>query len=397
MLFTLEAVFAKNGDALILHYGTADDPHWILVDGGPATVWSQYLRPRLDEIRDEAGIGEEGALPLDLVVVSHSDGDHITGILDLYDVELEAADRKQPLPYAVRTLWHNSFDDIMGPDAAEVADVLKGTQPAPPDAAVVASAGQGLALRQAHHRLATGGFGSQDDDLVVAGDVAGTLSHGLTMRVLCPSRGRIEALRVAWQRELDALRMKQKTAAEVAAIEDCSPSNVGSIVILAEMSGRRMVLTGDARGDDILEGLEAVLPRTDGQTRFQVDLLKLPHHGSSRNGDVDFFRQLVADHYVISADGRDGNPDVDTLRMLATARGDEEYTLHFTFTEDASEREPDDRRRSKLAEVMDWIRTERPPNCLVDFAGPAPLGPYVHVDLGDETIRPTSARSDAHL
>ena len=34
-LFTLEAIKAKHGDSLILHYGKEDDPRFILIDGGP--------------------------------------------------------------------------------------------------------------------------------------------------------------------------------------------------------------------------------------------------------------------------------------------------------------------------------------------------------------------------
>ena len=37
-LFTLEAVFAKHGDALLLHYGKWNDPKWILIDGGDLIV-----------------------------------------------------------------------------------------------------------------------------------------------------------------------------------------------------------------------------------------------------------------------------------------------------------------------------------------------------------------------
>lgn len=392
MLFTLEAVFAKNGDALLIHHGTAADPHLVLVDGGPATVWSQYLRPRLEAIRSARGLEREDSLPLDLAMVSHIDADHITGILDLYDVELAAAEARRPLPFAVRTLWHNSFEHLMGPDHAEIAAVLDGTEPAPSDAAVLASVGQGVALRRAHERLATGGFDTTREDLVVAGDVADDFDDGLTLRVLCPSRDRIEALRVVWLRELEALRRKQKTAAQVAAMEDCSPSNLSSIVVLAQLDGRRMLLTGDARGDDIVAGLgQARLEPAGAEAlgrdgRFEVDLLKLPHHGSSRTVDVDFFRTVVADHYVISADGRDDNPDVETLAMLATARGEEEYTLHFTFPQAAVEPEPNPTRRARLAEVEQWVATERPPGCTVEFGGPRSTGPYVRVDLGDETL-----------
>ena len=50
-----------------------------------------------------------------------------------------------------------------------------------------------------------------------------------------------------------------------------------------------MLLTGDGRGDHIVDGLrERGLLKRDGT--IHVDLLKLPHHGSARNASPDFFR-----------------------------------------------------------------------------------------------------------
>ena len=83
--FSLEAVYAKKGDALILHYGTKANPKWILIDGGHTGVYDEFLRPRLDEIRlDNANrLDEDGCLPLELVIISHADADHLQGVLDL--------------------------------------------------------------------------------------------------------------------------------------------------------------------------------------------------------------------------------------------------------------------------------------------------------------------------
>ena len=67
----------------------------------------------------------------------------------------------------------------------------------------------------------------------------------------------------------------------------------------------------------------------DGQ-RCNVDILKLPHHGSERNVKPEFFEKVWADHYVISANGKHGNPDIGTLRMLSDARTDDGFTLHLT-------------------------------------------------------------------
>lgn len=89
-----------------------------------------------------------------------------------------------------------------------------------------------------------------------------------------------------------------------------------------------MLLTGDARDDHILAGLDAAAIAKDGKTH--VDILKLPHHGSIRNIRAEFFEHVTADHYVISADGRHGNPETDTLELIADGRADDDFTIHLT-------------------------------------------------------------------
>ena len=92
-----------------------------------------------------------------------------------------------------------------------------------------------------------------------------------------------------------------------------------------------MLLTGDARGDKILEGMElAGLLERNGKKH--VDLLKVPHHGSDNNMEPIFFERVPADHYVFSGDGEHGNPERATLQMLLDARGaDAGYTIHLTY------------------------------------------------------------------
>jgi beta-lactamase superfamily II metal-dependent hydrolase len=36
------------------------------------------------------------------------------------------------------------------------------------------------------------------------------------------------------------------------------------------------------------------------QEPFDVDILKLPHHGSSVNEELGFFERVTADYYVVS-------------------------------------------------------------------------------------------------
>jgi hypothetical protein len=86
-------------------------------------------------------------------------------------------------------------------------------------------------------------------------------------------------------------------------------------MLLLESKHRKILFTGDGSADDTIKVLtrNAML---DKQGKFHVDVLKVPHRGSDRNVSLDFFNTVTADHYLISANGRDDNPSIDTLKWI---------------------------------------------------------------------------------
>ena len=63
----------------------------------------------------------------------------------------------------------------------------------------------------------------------------------------------------------------------------------------------------------------------------KLDIVKLQHHGSARNTDERFFSTVLADHYVISANGEyRRNPDLATFDALVAARGPTGYRVWMT-------------------------------------------------------------------
>ena len=84
MIFSLEALNAEQGDSLVLSWGDAAKPRHIVIDGGPNGVWKKSLEPRLNQLRKGHGLDSEETLPLEMVMVSHIDDDHINGVLDFF-------------------------------------------------------------------------------------------------------------------------------------------------------------------------------------------------------------------------------------------------------------------------------------------------------------------------
>jgi hypothetical protein len=160
----------------------------------------------------------------------------------------------------------------------------------------------------------------------------------------------LRALQKAYDKFLKEHPEKKKATAALAAFtKDNSIPNLSSIVVLAEVGDKRVLLTGDARGDKILKGLQLKgRLGPDKASTLHVDVLKAPHHGSARNLEQDFFERITAKHYVFSGNGDYGNPERETLEMLWKARGEADYTIHLTYPIE----EIDDRRQK------DWIKEQ---------------------------------------
>ncbi len=348
MIFSLDVRRARKGDCLVVHYGTKSDPGLVLIDGGPSQVYKPHLKPRLAQIKKARGLAGADALDIDLLMVSHIDDDHIKGVVELTKELVDAKDSSQVQPLNIRGVWHNSFDDLLKTTPKELLAAVTATYGAaalsaepdtegldPGAAMVLASVDQGIQLRDDVRKLKLRLNPQFGGDLIMAtGKGKGkNMDKGLTFTVVGPMKAELLALQKAHDKFLKERKGKKKTKAAIAAFTDTSIPNLSSVVVLAEAGKKRMLLTGDARGDKILEGLElAGLLKKGG--KMHVDILKVPHHGSARNMEPIFFRRITADHYVFSGDGEHGNPERETLQMLLDERGKESFTMHLTYPVD---------------------------------------------------------------
>ncbi len=283
-------------------------------------------------------------------MISHVDEDHILGILDLFGALQDAEERHAPWPWKPKWLLHNSLDSLLAEGDGGAARALSGTT-------VLASLGGGgpvaildgaavdhvtqmvLASYSQGSQLATRAAALNivrnppDQGVIMANAAAPrTLQIGdATLTVVGPRQKEVDKLRTAWA-EWKRKQDEKKAAAtqSLAMTLDTSVPNLSSIVCLVERGGKRILITGDARGDHIIKTLEESGLKQAGKP-FKVDVLKLPHHGSIRNAPKDFFKKIVADHYVASGDGTYGNPDRATLLMLAGDRPEGGYTFHLTY------------------------------------------------------------------
>ena len=125
MIFSFDLLRARKGDCFLLHFGVADKLGLVMVDGGPKSVYKPFLKPRLEQIRRMRELTPHEPLPVDLLMVSHVDDDHIQGILDLTKEERVAIEAQRPRFVNVQSFWHNSFDAIIDHETDELLAPLK--------------------------------------------------------------------------------------------------------------------------------------------------------------------------------------------------------------------------------------------------------------------------------
>lgn len=353
--FALDALSARKGDALVLRWGRGATTHLALIDGGPSTVYDSAVRPHLQALAGTDPAGTPLPVVLRLVIVSHVDDDHIQGILDLTTAIGIAQATAADIPATIVEAWHNAFGDLefledfagqpelqkairevaASPSALQAAaGRAPGRGASPALTAGAQSVTQGRELDRALSRMASvrrnGAFADRGH---YVRDGAPVVVEGLAVSVLAPNTALLGALREHWKKERKKALARQiakaraGVAALAAAFDDESIPNQSSIVLLVEFKGKRMLLTGDARGDHIIEALKA---HPGLGTPLHVDLLKVAHHGSAHSNGPELFEAVTADHYVISGNGEHGNPHADALRALFDTQRGRPITVHLT-------------------------------------------------------------------
>jgi beta-lactamase superfamily II metal-dependent hydrolase len=373
----LTAFQSGKGDSLLLT--NAAGTTRVLVDGGMPDAYNTHIAPVLGKLR-------VAKRKLDLVYISHIDEDHIGGILEMLDDEVAwrvhehqiAHDNpthkapEAPRPPEVKNIWHNAFHEQLGDNAGAVENALAAAAPVLSGADVGKLREAGLAqadlansVRQAiqvSRRVGANQLNiplnapAQRKLMMLRTGQAPVQLGGITFTILGPTAAHLTKLRGEWNdwlrantSALQAIRNAARAdesrlqAGDIAGVlraftlqaesfgnpASVTPPNLASLTLLAEQNGQSILLTGDARGDQIVDGLRAT-GRLNGPT-ITVDVLKVPHHGSENNIDSDFCDAVIAKDYVFCGNGEHLNPDLRVVEMMGRRRMNAPGNFKFWF------------------------------------------------------------------
>lgn len=331
-MLNLHAIQAEFGDSFILEYGKKTSPRYILIDGGPKGVYDNYLKSEIEKIVRTRN--------LDLVILSHVDDDHVVGLVDLFaDIDDQIVNH-DPKAITVGGLWHNSFRDTIDTDGGIESQIktmlanssLASTMSTTNNIVLGVEGGRKLTILAKKLGIKINDeFGGKN---IIADDIAGPITfNGLKVTIVGPTNSNLVNLKKKWAEWIKKNPKKIAKDPLVAAKADGSVPNLSSIMVLVEFDGKTILLTGDGRGDHLLQGLDRA-GLLDNSGKIHVDVLKVQHHGSNRNSNEKFFDKVTASQYVISAMDykNQNNPDLSTLQWIAESakKRSKKITIHVT-------------------------------------------------------------------
>jgi beta-lactamase superfamily II metal-dependent hydrolase len=370
---------SAQGDCLLLT--DARNRARILVDGGMPASFSDHVAAALGDLRKRKKT-------LDLIYVSHIDQDHIGGVLRLLDNEVawrvhdhhrtngNAAHKppKVPRPPDVAAIWHNAFHEQIKDSAGDIEDALAATAPVLLGAESPQLRRQGLIQSdlatsikeaiQVSRRVGPKQLGiplnpQANGKLMMfrKGQPAVNVA-GMNITILGPraehlkklqdewndwlrdNKERLKAIRQAARADEDRLgasdfeRLLAAFRIQAEAMGDpkkVTTPNVASLTLLVEEGTQSLLLTGDARWQEVIDGLEATGRLQPGRT-LAIDIVKVPHHGSEHNvGETQLLDRVVGTHYVFCGNGHSGNPELEVIEEMARRRLKAKGAFTFWF------------------------------------------------------------------
>lgn len=311
---------AGAGDAILVVFrGEGGERRVILIDGGHKTnEYKSSLRPTIEGL---VGAGQ----PVDLVVVTHYDNDHIKGIRWMMR-DIRRGSIASAVKVPIGEIWFN---------------------------------GEGLARKVIANGVVVGDIGRRDARALTQELMADdgkvvhkhTIAHsprvseisGAKITVIAPLRpaddhAEVEILDIARPapNETKSLASLMKDTQPEPQF-DSSPSNASSIVVLLEHVSKKYLFLGDSTPAVLDPALEAYCQR-HSVGELVVDAVKLSHHGSVRNISNRFLSLVKTQNYLISSDGSHHHPSKATFAKIILARSTPE-TLNFYFNyKEAAER-----------------------------------------------------------
>lgn len=301
----------KSGDCIAMRYGDLvngkSKQTVIIVDGGYAETWQDTLKPHLKKYYN---CEVNGKLHIDLVILSHPDQDHVSGLVEMAkddEVEIDMIMMHRPWEELTPSwfkdgrITKNSLKDRLG-DAFEKAKEL-------------ADATSNISQT----KLEVGTYTFNKASITILGPTLDfyktciancekTPQQGILVRNLPQTQGGNSTI---------AFEPYVKGKIKWDDSENTSPINESSLIVLFEYEGAKVLLTGDAGKKGLSKAIKYA---HDNNIKLNdCSIIKMPHHGSRKNVNpviMDAFVGSRALYYSCASDDLGHHPSQRLINLM---------------------------------------------------------------------------------
>lgn len=315
MSFTLKVLKAGNGDCFLIRFFGDDNKFKnILIDGGnKKSEYNKHLKAELLAIQNRRE-------KIDLLVITHTDQDHIKGIYYLLsDNKIDKS--------IIQEIWFNSFypdKDIISSENNDIS-FLESCK-------VQTLVNESKIVRKSNIYLPIFNFHN---------------FYGLELTLLSPYKEDVEKLQIENSKNYpsdissdskdynfsiqELIEKNSKIFISKDEDSDCKIENRVSIAFLIELEKKSILFLGDANPDILVNSITKLL-KEKNLDKLKVDYVKLSHHGSHRSLSFDLLDLLDCNKFIISTNGGKSNlPNKLTLAKILSRKRDSSVINSFIF------------------------------------------------------------------
>lgn len=301
----------KSGDCIAMRYGDLvkgkEKQTVIVVDGGYADTWKDTLKPFL---RKYYNCEINGKLHIDLVILSHPDLDHVSGLVEMAkDDEVEIGmimmhrpwEELSPSWFRDGRITKDSLKDRLG-DAFEKAKEL--------DDATRNVTKPKLNVGKCNHNGAS---------ITILGPTSEFYKTCIANCEKTPQQGKLVKNLPQAQSGNGAIAFEPYVKGKIKwdDSESTSPINESSLIILFEYEGTKVLFTGDAGKEGLSKAIEYA---HDNNIKINdCSIIKMPHHGSRKNVNpaiMDAFVGSRALYYSCASDDLGHHPSQRLINLM---------------------------------------------------------------------------------
>lgn len=300
-MFFLNVLKAGSGDSIFIKYLDNNTEKNILIDGGVGEIYSKEIKNVMSNLTQ-----------LDLIIVTHIDRDHIGGINKLLGSK-NVSKVKEVIFNSADLIKKNNSKLISISDGINLVEHLRK---------------QNIEVNETPKVI---GSEYVNSDLIIKffSPTSDALNH-LTENWLKIEEEQKNTLMSSSKkidnRSLDEIVNDKFT--EVKYKEDIA--NWSSLAFEVKYINISILFLGDAKDSVIVNAL-----KNNGYSsskKYNVDYIKLSHHGSKYNTSNEFLEIIDCNHFIISTNGTNQKPHIQTIaRILCNKNRDLSKKVYLYF------------------------------------------------------------------